>query len=49
MDNTVELPQDFGFRVPEGIVKEGDFTTTYIDEKQYKVRVRFEIIELEDY
>ena len=48
MDNTVELPQDFGFRVPEGIVRENDFTTTYIDGNRYEVRVRFEIIELED-
>ena len=48
MDNTVHLPRDFGFRVPEGIVREGDFTTTYIDGKHYKIRVRFEITELVD-
>lgn len=48
MDDTVHLPRDFGFRVPEGIVREGDFTNTYVDGKRYQVTVRFVIQELVD-
>ena len=40
-----DLPHDFGFRVPEGIVRSGDSMCHYQDGKRYRVTVRFKINE----
>lgn len=48
MNGDIELPRNFQFRVPEGIVRSGDSTVIYQNGKRYRVVVKFEITEEKD-